>query len=267
MTGALCASTAPAQTTAPAPQLVADEATAPPAFTNAASSSAMSAAPVGLSSSIDLPDAPSTMPLHAFLPSASEPASVAPTARKYAKDILPGQTAQSLTPGDKVILGLRDTYSSQDVLAWIAAAGYEQVTNGSPNYGTDRGAFGQRLGAAAIRETSQGIFTDCVFAPILHMDSRYYIQGEQFGVFHRTVYAVTRVLVSKTDSGRATINAPLLLGYATSTAISNGYYPQINRNFKDSASEYGGSLGGAAIGFLVDEFSDGILKTFHLKHR
>ena len=149
----------------------------------------------------------------------------------------------------------------------MSAAGYEHLTNGEPNYGTNSTAFGKRVGAAAIRESSQGIFTDVILHPLLHDDPRYYAQGENSGFVHRTVYAVTRVFITRTDSGHATLNAPLLLGYAGASAMTPLYYPQINRNFKDTASNYGGSLGGAAIGFLFSEFSDSLLESLHFKKK
>jgi len=214
------------------------------------------------SSAVELPNAP---PLRAFAPEADQATSGGNVAPKYAKTIDADQTAQPITAHDKAIIGLRDLYSPMNFAAMIASAGYEQALNGSPNYGTDRGAFGERLGAAGIRETTQGFFTDVVFSPMLHTDPRYYVEGSRYSFVHRVFYAGTRVLVTKNDSGHNTVNSSLLLGYAASTALSNAYYPQINRNFRDGASEYGGSLGGAAIGFLVSEFSDSLLKAVHIK--
>jgi hypothetical protein len=264
LTGTVCSF---AQTTA-TPQLLAAAST-PSAFASITQTQPLLVSAVSsdsVSSSTDaLPDAPRATDLHASLPPAGYPGQGGNPAPKYTKYIDSDESAQSITAHDKVIIGLRDLYSPLDFIAMIASAGYEQALNGAPNYGTDRGAFGARLGAAAIRETSQGLFTDSVFSPMLHMDPRYYIQGPDAGFVHRTLYAVTRVLVSKTDSGRNTINAPLLLGYAASTALSTAYYPQVNRNFRDAASEYGGSLGGAALGFFVSEFSGQFLRAIHMK--
>jgi hypothetical protein len=253
---------------AQSPQLMA-AATAPAAFADAAqaqplttftgdSSSASDSS--SSSSASDLPDAPGATAFAAAAPPSS--GTVAP---KYSKYISPDETAQPITAQDKVVIGLRDLVSVENVLAWVAVAGYEQAVNGAPNYGTNSTAFGKRFGASVARETSQGLFTDCVFSPLLRMDPRYYKEGSQYNFFHRVAYAATRVIISKTDSGTTTVNSPLLLGYAASTALSNAYYPQINRNFHDSALEYGGSLGGAAIGFLVEEFVDDALRVVHLK--
>lgn len=190
------------------------------------------------------------------------PPQVAPIHMKY---IPPGWAAQEPLPvRDKVLLGFRDLYNPLNFAAMFASAGYEQALNGQPNYGTDRGAFGERLGAAAIRETTQGVFTDSVFSPLLHEDPRYYIEGPQHGFLHRTLYAITRPLITRTDSGHNSVNGALLLGYAASSALSYAYYPQINKNFHDTAATFGGGIGGAALGFFVSEFSGDLS---HMLHR
>jgi hypothetical protein len=189
------------------------------------------------------------------------PPQVAPIHTKY---ILPGMTAQPISARDKVMIGLQDSYSLMNFGGMFAAAGYEQLRNSEPNYGTDRGAFGERLGAAAIRDTTQGVFTDAVFAPLLHEDPRYYVEGPQYSTIHRALYAVTRPLITRTDSGRKTLNGALLLGYASSSLLNNAYYPAINRNARDTATAFGGSLGGSALGFLLSEFSSSIWHKVHL---
>jgi hypothetical protein len=186
---------------------------------------------------------------------------VAPIHRKY---ILTDMRAQTLTSRDKVIIGLQGTYSLMNFGGMIVAAGWEQLRNGQPNYGTDSGAFGERLGAAAIRGTSQGVFTDSVFAPLLHEDPRYYVEGKQYGIVHRALYAATRPVITRTDSGRRTINGAQLLGYAASTALNNAFYPPSNRNVKDNLEAYAGSIGGSALCFVLTEFTASMWHVLHL---
>jgi len=186
---------------------------------------------------------------------------VAPLHRKY---IMPDMRAQRITAGDKVIIGLKGAYSLQNFGGIILAAGYQQLRNGQPNYGTDRGAFGERLGAAGIRGTTEGVFTDSVFAPLLHEDPRYYVEGKQYGIMHRALYALTRPVVTRTDSGRQTINGAQLLGYASATALNNAFYPPINRNIRDNAESFGGSMGGSALSFLLVEFTASFWHVLHI---
>src|SRR6202020_987989 len=63
--------------------------------------------------------------------------------------IEPGQAVPRLSAQNKVVLGLEQSFTLFSVVGWVTSAGYSQLVNGSPNYGTDSGAFGMRLGATA----------------------------------------------------------------------------------------------------------------------
>ena len=187
-------------------------------------------------------------------------------ADKNAMTIPSNWHAQPLTAREKMHAGAKDLYFWENFAAMFISSGYEQIVNSSPNYGTDKGAFGERLGAAAIRETTQTGFTEIGFAPLLHEDARYYVKGPSANPIKRAVYALTRPLITRKDNGDATVNGALLLGYAASSAITPAYYPQSNRNFHDVAAVYGSSVGGAALGFFVSEFSEDVLRSLHLSH-
>lgn len=189
---------------------------------------------------------------------------VAPERDKY---IPAGYAYHRLDAGDKVYMGFRDLVTVGDLGSIFLSAGYSHLTNGAPNYGTDKGAFGQRLGAAALRETTQGILTDAVFSPLFREDPRYFTEGPAHPIMNRAFHVVTRVFVTRKDAGGHTANLALLLGYAATTATQSLYYPKINRNARDAASEFGGSLGGAALGFAYDEFADDLLIALHLKKK
>jgi hypothetical protein len=190
-----------------------------------------------------------------------------PVAPKYTKYLSAGFSGQPLTAHDKVIIGLRDLYSPFTILGDLASAGYSDLADGQPNYGTDREALGKRVGATFLRDSNEGIFTDMIFAPLLHEDPRFYAEGPKYNIFHRTLYAITRPIITRTDSGKNTINGAMLIGYAGASAISYAYYPKINQNFKDTAATYGESLGGSAIGFLVSEFFDDVFQALHLEKK
>jgi hypothetical protein len=181
--------------------------------------------------------------------------------------IAPNEIAEPMSVNTKVVAGLKNSVSLFSLTGWIASAGWAQLTNGSPNYGTDRGAFGQRLGAAAVRNISESIFTDSLFAPVFHEDSRYYIMGRGHNVFKRAVYAATRAVVTRTDSGHTTPNLALLAGNASGSALTVAYYPAKNTTFSEVAQTFGGSVGGSAIGFVVTEFLGDAVEFVHLKKR
>jgi hypothetical protein len=181
------------------------------------------------------------------------------------KFIRPGQVAPTLTAGNKVLLGVRDAYSPFSASGWFAVAGYEQVMNGSPNYGTDRGAFGQRLCAAAVRDSSESIFSESVMANFFHEDPRYYQMGPAHNFFVRLLYSGTRPIFTRSDSGRQSLNLASLSGTLGGSALTNLYYPQANRGPTQTMETFGGSIGGSALGDVVSEFYDSFTHMF--RHR
>jgi hypothetical protein len=196
------------------------------------------------------------------------PSGPRPKAAAHLKMIVnPGEVAQPMTVRDKVVSGFTNSVSLFSATGWLASAGWAQLTNGSPNYGTDSGAFGQRLGAAAIRNVSQGVFSISLFAPIFHEDPRYYVMGNGHPFFKRLVYAGTRAIITRTDSGHTTPNFALLAGNAAGSALTIPYYPAQNTSFKEVAETFGGSIGGSALGFVVDEFIVDALIDLHIKKK
>ncbi len=228
---------------------------------------------------LDLPNAPDAMPGSSVaVADSSTSADVAfdpPSARQAAGQsrmaspldsiILPTEQAPSLTTRDKFLMGARGTISPFAVAGWFSASGYSHLTNGPPNYGTDKGAFGQRLGAAAILDSTEGFLSTSVMATVFHEDPRYYQMGRGHSIGKRVVYAATRVLITKTDSGKSTPNLALIAGNLEGAALSNAYYPPLNHGVSQTMKIFGGSLGGSAIGFGVSEFLNDALQLAHLK--
>jgi hypothetical protein len=179
------------------------------------------------------------------------------------KFIEAGQQAPVLTPGDTVLLGVKDSFSLIAVGGWFTSAGYGQWMNSSPNYGTDRGAFGERLGAAAICNSSEDLLSESVMAPLLHEDPRYYRMGPRHNFILRLIYAGTRPIIARTNSGRTTPNFAVILGNAEGSALTNAYYPQVNRGMTQTMETLGLSIGGSAIADVLGEFYGDVKGMFH----
>jgi hypothetical protein len=125
----------------------------------------------------------------------------------------------------------------------------------------------QRVGAAAARDSSQAFLSNGPFAVMLHQDPRYFALGSHYSIARRAWYAITRPLVTRDSTdGHAVMNTSLILGQAAGTALNNLYYPKINRNFHDNLAGFGGSMGGCALSFAVDEFTSDLLRAIRLKH-
>ena len=161
-----------------------------------------------------------------------------PMAPMYSRVIPAGMATPQIHKWDKIDLASRNLYSATSFASIIFSAGWSQLTNGQPNYGTNSGAFGERLGAAAIRDSTQAFLSNGPFAVWFHQDPRYFALGRRHSFVKRTWYAITRPLITRNSSdGHAEFNTSLILGQAAGTALNNLYYPQSNRNFHDNIVE------------------------------
>jgi len=226
---------------------------------------------------LTLPDAPEATSSSASnhlsqMQATAAPRTPTPTAQNpqfnpLHRSVPPGAQPPPLTVRDKILFGLRNSATPFSAAGWAFSSGYSHLLNNSPNYGTNSEAFAQRLGSAAARGASNSIFSSSIMAPIFHEDPRYYVMGRGHPIAKRTFYAVTRALVTRTDSGHATPNFALLSGNLAGSALTNAYYPPLNRGFGENAKTFGLSLAGSAFGFVVNEFYTDALELVHLKKK
>ena len=207
-----------------------------------------------------LPDAPE--PATQTAPAGQSAMRIAP---RYHLDIQADETAQTLDVKQKYVQAVYQDVKGNIVGPTFLAAAFSQLINSDPKYGTDKGAFGQRYGAAILRETSQQILYGGVGDSLFHDDPRYYILGDGHGIVRRVWYAATRVVVTRTDSGGEALNSPLLLGYLGAAALTQTYYPAPSRGASKVFEGYIGSLGGVALGFGYHQFLGDALRIAHLK--
>jgi hypothetical protein len=124
----------------------------------------------------------------------------------------------------------------------VFGAGIEAKGTTQPAYGVGVAAFGQKTGAIAAEYASNTLVSRALLPMMFHQDPRFF-RKEDGSVGSRAIYAATRVFVTRTDTGRSTLNTSLLGGTAVSTALTNAYYPECNRNAADSTSRYGQAIG------------------------
>lgn len=216
-----------------------------------------------------LPDSP--LPSSAVLDDEGQtgkpglPSNMGNFARKWSPTILANQTAQPFSGHDKVVFAFRNSVSAYTFLSVVVSATYSQGIDSAPHYGQGWAPYGQRIGAAAARNTIQTLAADAVFAPLFHDDPRYYELGPQHKLLNRAVYAATRVVITRGDTGSQRVNVPLLAGYAVAAAANNAYYPDRDRGGKDTATSYFSSLGGAVVGLEINEFLGDVLRITRLQ--
>lgn len=204
-------------------------------------------------STADAPDAP-------IVPTKDlEATSVLVPARKYHRVVRPYEEAGPLTGFDKIKLSIisRATFGELAGTAW--AAGWSQWRDSRPHYGTDTEAFEKRLGALAIKQTSQSFFTYGVYAAAFHDDPRYYIMGPTMKPLNRLIYSAERTIITQKDDGSRAFNWPKLAGIATSTALTTAYYPTVDHGFGNESKAFATSLATSILNDELHEFGGDVI--------
>jgi hypothetical protein len=166
----------------------------------------------------------------------------------------PQQPVVPLTVKQKFELFAKETSDPFTLGSSAAGAAISLINNDDPKYGHGGGAYAQRLGAAVADVTTQNFFQDAVLASWLHEDPRYFRRGPEFGVWHRIGYAMSRVVITRTDKGTNRFNFSGILGMSMGIGLSNAYYPDPSVNGEEVASRFGTSLLASALGNLLPEF-------------
>jgi hypothetical protein len=147
-----------------------------------------------------------------------------------------------------------ETFAPYLVIASVANAGVSHVTDGDPRYGVGGMALVKRLGAATADNVTENFFSDYVMASVLHEDTRYIRRGEGYGFWSRFGYAVSRGVITRTDSGAHTFNWANVIGAGISAGISNAYYPPVSRSLNANIINWANSVAGSGFGNLFPEF-------------
>lgn len=187
-------------------------------------------------------------------------------APKYHRTVHPDERAYPLTPMDKLKLSVMSRLTLGEAASTVVGAGWSQFRNSRPNYGTDSGAFGERIGGLAIKQTSQAFFSYGVFPALLHQDPRYYILGDTKPFKRRIVYSAMTVILTQNDQGNSVINSSRLAGIAAATALTTAYYPPVNRGFGNESKAFGTSIATAVLNSELHEFGGDIFGLFHHRH-
>jgi hypothetical protein len=216
-----------------------------------------------------LPDAP--LPAQSTQSSSTTapqpiPASAPHYAPRLARYIQPYQVTRQLSAKEKLALSVREQLRPYAFSTEVLAAGWEHLRDGNPKYGTDSAGFGERLGAAAIQQTSNAIFSDGAFPALLRQDPRYYRKGS--GKFlARVAYSATRGVVTRTDAGNPAPNYSRILGSASAYALTMTYYPAVSATWGQTAKGWSVSFLTGALGNQVHEFAPDVRAWIRRRHR
>jgi hypothetical protein len=157
------------------------------------------------------------------------------------------------TPKEKFLTTTQDSFDYSAAVIPIVLAGYSLAIDATPEFGQGMSGYGQYLWRAALDQTTENYLVEFVVPVLVRQDSRYYTLGRG-GFFKRTGYALSRAVITRSDSGHNQFNTSEIVGAGASAGISSTYYPASQRSFSNTASQWGLNIGVDAVTFVLKEF-------------
>lgn len=236
-------------------------------------SSAAGSEPVVTAVDDSLPDAPLAQASSTPDPTASNPQSGSPQQTKRILFIIPNFRSVSadaklppLSVKDKFKLVLDDTFDYSGFIEVAILAGVSDIHKSEPPFGHGAAAYGRYYWHGLADTTDGNIMTEFLVPVATREDPRYYTLGHG-SFFHRTGYSVSRLFVTRSDSGRETPNFSEIVGNGAASGISNFYYPGVDRNWTKTGQRWVLQVGIDGLSDLVKEFWPDInAKLFHDKY-
>lgn len=175
----------------------------------------------------------------------------------------PMDVYEPISTKQKFTIAAKDSFDWPNFLVSGTFAGLYQLENQNPAFGQGMKGYAHRYWTAFIDQSMGNVMAEAVFPTLLHEDPRYFrkVSGSKLG---RTRYALTRVLVTRTDAGGTRFNFSEILGNGVMASIGNAYYPA-NRGFGDTMQRMGMQVATDAFSNMLKEFWPDVKQRFFHK--
>ncbi len=187
---------------------------------------------------------------------------IIPNFRAVSADaMLPPETVK-----EKFVSATEDSFDYSAIFIPAVIAAYNMDERATPEFHQGAAGYARYFWHSAVDQTSENNMVEFVFPAVTHEDSRYYTLGHG-GFFKRTGYALSRAVITRTDSGSEVFNISEVFGAGAASGISNLYYPSASRSIGNTASEWAEDVGIDAGSFWLKEFWPDINRhLFHNKY-
>src|SRR6266436_8072343 len=151
-------------------------------------------------------------------------------------------SAGPLSTKQKFELFANESVAPSRFLSSAAGAGIGQAQNSLAGYGQGAEGYGKRFASSMATAASTNFFGTFVIASVSHHDPRYFVTLHP-GVRYRIGYALSRIVISRTDDGRNAANWPGILGPLLAESLANSYLPVKEQTAGRTFQRYGIRIG------------------------
>ena len=152
----------------------------------------------------------------------------------------------------KMKIALKDSFDYPLFGVAAAYAGLYQLEDNHPQFGQGAKGYFSRLGTSYTDQIVGNMLTEGVLPIAFHEDPRYFRRAEGTKA-HRTLYALSRIFVTHTDSGATTFNFAEVLGNGIASGVGLSYYSD-DRDVQDFMLNWGTQLATDATSQVLKEF-------------
>lgn len=168
------------------------------------------------------------------------------------KTVEPGMKSDDMTVRDKFNIAAKDTFDYPIFFVTGALAGISHLQNQNSDFGQGGKGYAHRYVTGYADQAITTMMTEAVGPSIFHHDLRYYRKAEG-STMSRLGYTLSRILVTRTDSGGKSINYSEFFANGAAAGIANAYYPG-SRTLSDNATRFATFIGTDAMGNVLKEF-------------
>jgi hypothetical protein len=163
-------------------------------------------------------------------------------------------------------LATQDTFDYSDFIFVGALAGIDMAGKSQPTFGQGAEGFGKYYWHVFVDGGIENYMTEAVVPVATKEDPRYYTMGKG-GFVKRTGYAVSRLFITRTNSGVSTFNLSEVVGAGAAAGIGNAYYPAQNNQWVKTYQRWGTQVGlDGAFNVLKEFWPDVNHAIFHGKY-
>ena len=130
-------------------------------------------------------------------------------------------------------------YSTFISVGLLAAIG--QAKGSNPQFDDGPLAYSQYYWHIFVDQAVGNAFTEYLLPVAFKQDPRYFTKGHG-GFFNRTGYALSRLAVTRTDSGGSQVNFSEIIGNGAAAGIAGLYYPASDRTWTKTGQRWGQQL-------------------------
>jgi hypothetical protein len=169
-----------------------------------------------------------------------------------------------LTKEQKLRIAAKDSFDYPLIFVGAGYAGLYQLENSHPEFGQGFKGYLHRFGTSYADQVIGNMMTEG-FMPILMKEDPRYFRMSEGSTGRRLWYALSRIVVTRTDSGRPSVNYAELVGNAIGAGIGLSYYPD-DRDVGDYLQNWGTQLGTDAVSQVLKEFWPDVKRWWYVRH-